>query len=73
MKIPILLANITLQFPTKNPKKFTSKTYEKKVTKGTTPEQCFRFIRIPEDEKKRCSDYEIKLLKKVGETSVIDN
>jgi len=71
--IPILLVNVTLTFPTKNPKKFTHKTYERKVTKGTTPEMAFKFLRIPKDEKNRCCDYKIECLKNVGKTSMIDN
>ena len=71
--IPILLVNVTLTFPTNNPKKFTYKTYERKVTKGTTPEMAFKFLRIPKDEKKRCCDYKIEGIKTVGKTSVLNN
>ena len=70
MKIPIILVNATLRFPTINPKKFTFKTYEKRVTKGKTPEQAFKFLRV---DKTNCKDYKIECLKVIGNTSVIDN
>lgn len=73
MKIPILLINAELKFPTKNPKKFTFKKYERKVSKGTTPEQVFKFLRIPAAEKLSCCDYKIECLKNVGSTSIVDN
>ncbi len=70
MKIPIILVNATLRFPTTNPKKFTFKTYEKRVTKGKTPEQAFQFLRV---NKTNCDMYCIQPIKVVGKTSVIDN
>ena len=70
-KIPILLVNITMRFPTKHKRKYTFKTYEKKVTKGLTPIQAFRFIRVP--DKDLCDMYCIEAIKKVGETKIIDN
>ena len=76
--IPMLLVNVTLRFPTKNPKKFTIKHFENCVTKGKTPETAFRFLKLSNKkngnvDKSKCDFYCIEPLKVVGKTSVIDN
>lgn len=69
--IPILLVNVTMRFPTKRHKIYKFKTYLKKVTKGTTPQQAFKFLRV--SDKNECDMYCVEIIKKVGNTSVIDS
>tara|TARA_R110002167_G_scaffold24774_4_gene86662 strand:+ start:3196 stop:3441 length:246 start_codon:yes stop_codon:yes gene_type:complete len=76
--IPILIVNITMRFPTKNPKKFTFRTFENQVTKGKTPETAFNFLRLNSKkngtiDKTKCDIYSIQVLKVIGKTSVLNN
>ena len=65
------MVNAVLRFPTKNKKKFKFKRYYKSITKGRTPEQAFRFLRVP--DKNDCDMFCIEALKVVGKTNIVDN
>ena len=67
--IQIKLINITVTFPTKLRTKFTHKTYLKKVSKGNTDAELFKFVRIP--DKKLVCRYKIEVISVVGSTNVV--